>query len=149
MYRFRELLHIYTTLVIGVILIVAYFFIPQQPLHIMAAQFIMIICAGFIAGVVLKIFVDITFPPIDPLGDFEQYADGEIDLILTDEELAEQGLDLDLDLNLELGADLGVGSGDGLAMFEPELTAGLEQSAGLDDDYLDEGFLDELEESYQ
>ena len=143
MYRFRELLHIYTTLVIGVILIVAYFFIPQQPLHVMAAQFIMIICAGFIAGVVLKIFVDINFPPIDPLGDFEQYAEGEIDLILTDEELE---MDLGADLDLMDASDFS-----DLGVAEPELMAGLEQPAGLEptDDYLDEGFLDELEEAYE
>ena len=137
MYRFRELLHIYTTLFIGVVLVVTYFFMPRLPLHILAAQFILIIAVAFIVGVGLKLFVDHTVPMVDPLADRGELDNlDDLGVAATDEAV----------LDGEAMAELSEEGAEGLGLDELNLEQPVQPGG---DDYLDEDFLDDIAESYE
>lgn len=134
MYRFRELLHIYTTVFIGIVLALTYLFIPRQPLRVVLFQLLVMMAAGFVVGVVFKFVIDKTVPIVDPAvveaedgATLAEATDGEA-TIMDESDVATVVSD---DTQVVLEESL-------IAMDQPGM-----------DDYLDEDFLDELDDSYE
>lgn len=151
MYRFRELLHIYITVFVGIIMAVISFFIPPVPLSVLAIRFIIILLVGLVVGLILRYYVDSVVPPAEEtLDEAEPMAPDEHE-VLYDEDgnpippetaNAEGEFAEEEEEGRSTNRNRDENSIDGNSIDEPDLTH------TNTDEYLDEDFLQELEEEY-
>lgn len=141
MYRFRELLHIYLAALAGVIMFIVGFFLPPVPVHTTVIRLIMIITLALVLGIILRYYIDSLIPvEEEPI---EEEEEPLLDLYIEGDQ-ENKDPDYTRESNNEEETKENDGNDENSVSPKGIEKDHLEQS----NEYLDEDFLDELEEEY-